>query len=164
MDKKTILDYVTETPGNTNRAVLESMLDSIDEGGNAQSVEEVLIFDGEVNSITLSISNEQFITNPFLSTDDDLKGITFAIILKYTDVIGNFIEYKRICMLKGSVTSSLAGNTAEYNTNNMPYNKPNFLMETTSTSNNTMQSINFNDGIYMVDTSQPIHAVIYRLK
>lgn len=28
MDKNTILNYVTETPGNTNRAVLESMLDS----------------------------------------------------------------------------------------------------------------------------------------
>lgn len=28
MDKNTILDYVTETPGNTNRAVLGSMLDS----------------------------------------------------------------------------------------------------------------------------------------
>ena len=27
MDKDTILDYVTETPGNTNRAVLGSMLD-----------------------------------------------------------------------------------------------------------------------------------------
>lgn len=33
MDKETILDYVTETPGNTNRAVLGSMLDSMS-GGN----------------------------------------------------------------------------------------------------------------------------------
>ena len=29
MDKNDILDYVTETPGNTNRAVLGSMLDSV---------------------------------------------------------------------------------------------------------------------------------------
>ena len=29
MDKNDILDYVTETPGNTNRAVLGSMLDSM---------------------------------------------------------------------------------------------------------------------------------------
>lgn len=29
MDKNTILDYVTETPGNTNRAVLGDMLDSV---------------------------------------------------------------------------------------------------------------------------------------
>ena len=35
MDKNDILDYVTETPGNTNRAVLGSMLDSIGgESGN----------------------------------------------------------------------------------------------------------------------------------
>lgn len=33
MDKDTILDYVTETPGNTNRAVLGSMLDSFASGG-----------------------------------------------------------------------------------------------------------------------------------
>lgn len=32
MDRKTILDYITETPGNTNRAVLKGMLDSIDSG------------------------------------------------------------------------------------------------------------------------------------
>ena len=36
MDKNTILDYVTETPGNTNRAVLGSMLDSIG-GGDSGS-------------------------------------------------------------------------------------------------------------------------------
>ena len=36
MDKDTILDYVTETPGNTNRAVLGSMLDSMGGGGSSQ--------------------------------------------------------------------------------------------------------------------------------
>ena len=38
MDKDTILDYVTETPGNTNRAVLGSMLDSIEGGGSGSNV------------------------------------------------------------------------------------------------------------------------------
>ena len=38
MDKETILNYVTETPGNTNRAVLGSMLDSIDSGGDEMLV------------------------------------------------------------------------------------------------------------------------------
>ena len=38
MDKDTILDYVTETPGNTNRAVLSGMLDSMDSGGNEMLV------------------------------------------------------------------------------------------------------------------------------
>ena len=33
MDKNDILDYVTETPGNTNRAVLGSMLDSVEGAG-----------------------------------------------------------------------------------------------------------------------------------
>ena len=38
MDKDTILDYVTETPGNTNRAVLSGMLDSIEGGGSGSNV------------------------------------------------------------------------------------------------------------------------------
>ena len=37
MDKNDILNYVTETPGNTNRAVLSGMLDSMSGGGAAQS-------------------------------------------------------------------------------------------------------------------------------
>ena len=37
MDKNTILNYVTETPGNTNRAVLGSMLDSMGGSGTTQS-------------------------------------------------------------------------------------------------------------------------------
>lgn len=35
MDKETILDYVTETPGNTNRNVLKSMLNSFSDGGSS---------------------------------------------------------------------------------------------------------------------------------
>lgn len=42
MDKNTILDYVIETPGNTNRAVLESILDEYvsesGEGGELDSL------------------------------------------------------------------------------------------------------------------------------
>ena len=38
MDKDTILDYVIETPGNTNRAVLGSMLDSMGGGGSSSNV------------------------------------------------------------------------------------------------------------------------------
>lgn len=38
MDKNDILDYVTETPGNTNRAVLGSMLDSVNSGSSLPSV------------------------------------------------------------------------------------------------------------------------------
>ena len=45
MDKNDILDYVTETPGNTNRAVLGSMLDSM---GGGESIP--LIVNMSVNS------------------------------------------------------------------------------------------------------------------
>lgn len=38
MDKDTILNYVTETPRNTNRAVLGSMLDSMSSGGDEMLV------------------------------------------------------------------------------------------------------------------------------
>ena len=38
MDKNDILDYVTETPGNTNRAVLGSMLDSFTGGGGTNTL------------------------------------------------------------------------------------------------------------------------------
>lgn len=38
MDKDTILDYVIETPGNTNRAVLGDMLDSFAGGGGGGGV------------------------------------------------------------------------------------------------------------------------------
>ena len=45
MDKDTILNYVTETPGNTNRAVLKSMLDSLDGG-----IEMVTLFDDDIST------------------------------------------------------------------------------------------------------------------
>ena len=38
MDKDTILDYVTETPHNTNRAVLNSMLNQLGGGGGGAYV------------------------------------------------------------------------------------------------------------------------------
>ena len=45
MDKDTILDYVTETPGNTNRAVLGSMLDSIGGGGESGENKVLICFE-----------------------------------------------------------------------------------------------------------------------
>lgn len=39
MTKKEILDYITETPGNTNRAVLNGMLDSFESGDNKEEIE-----------------------------------------------------------------------------------------------------------------------------
>ena len=43
MTKKEILDYVSETPYNTNRAVLSGMLDSISEGGDTITTQAISI-------------------------------------------------------------------------------------------------------------------------
>ena len=39
MTKKEVLDYVMNTPGNTNRAVLSGMLDSFEKGDNKEEIE-----------------------------------------------------------------------------------------------------------------------------
>ena len=49
MDKNQILDYVMDSPGNTNRAVLSGMLDSIGGGDNE---EWTLIYEGDVDMST----------------------------------------------------------------------------------------------------------------
>ena len=53
MDKNDILDYVTETPGNTNRAVLGSMLDSFSGGGGGGA--EPLIVNTEYDDGTYTL-------------------------------------------------------------------------------------------------------------
>ena len=57
MDKNDILNYVTETPGNTNRAVLGSMLDSIGRGGSGVNL----------RTATLTINNS--LNNVYFSFD-----------------------------------------------------------------------------------------------
>ena len=52
MDKDTILNYVTETPGNTNRAVLGSMLDSIGGGGESEMFMVTITPDSNIGSVT----------------------------------------------------------------------------------------------------------------
>ena len=46
MGTQEVVDYVMETPHNTNRAVLESMLDSISGGG----IKMITLFDDDINS------------------------------------------------------------------------------------------------------------------
>jgi len=64
MEKQDIIDYVLRTPGNTNPAVLDGMLNSIDGGG---SEEGVLIYEGDVEmsfrSATLPIPNNSICLN-----------------------------------------------------------------------------------------------------
>lgn len=53
MDKNTILNYITETPGNTNRAVLGDMLDSFAGGGG-----------GDLTTATLTLNGSAYIQAP----------------------------------------------------------------------------------------------------
>ena len=61
MDKDTILDYVTETPGNTNRAVLGSMLDSMGGGGSSSSVIQ-LIFDSHHQQVETNYTGAELLS------------------------------------------------------------------------------------------------------
>ena len=62
MTKKEILDYITETPGNTNRAVLGDMLDSFGggSGGGDNSPYIVDIHYGEKNGRNASLFSKTF--------------------------------------------------------------------------------------------------------
>lgn len=55
MNKEAILDYMTETPGNTNRNVLKSMLNSFSDGSNGITIIEPEIDESE-NLIHLGVS------------------------------------------------------------------------------------------------------------
>ena len=163
MGTQEVVDYVMNSPHNTNRAVLESMLDSISDEGGANSVQETLIFDDIIEDYNdLYINREKFIAEPISSSDYNFGGKTFVTIVMYTDINGNSQSFKHICMLNGTVNSSMAGNVADYITDNMPYNKPTFLMVDNSTHNNTMGAINF-DVPYMADTNKSVHISIYRI-
>ena len=54
MTKEEILNYVSKTPYNTNRAVLSGMLDAITEGEEIEDLEKYL-----VESITITNDNLQ---------------------------------------------------------------------------------------------------------
>ena len=55
MTKDEILDYVTKTPYNTNRAVLSGMLDSISESGETTPTQELLLlsYSENVNQVMI---------------------------------------------------------------------------------------------------------------
>ena len=62
MTKKEILDYITETPGNTNRAVLGDMLDSFGGGSGGSGVagyecveSKATLFDSDVTTSTTPV-------------------------------------------------------------------------------------------------------------
>ena len=63
MTKQGIIDYVTETPSNTNKAVLSTMLDNFDNGDNLPEVsiddngKVLMVVEGEWNAATQDILN-----------------------------------------------------------------------------------------------------------
>ena len=63
MDKNDILNYVTETPGNTNRAVLGSMLDSMSGGNIGFSLPQRIV--PITTEDLLACANENNIVNEF---------------------------------------------------------------------------------------------------
>ena len=90
MDKDTILDYVTETPGNTNRAVLGSMLDSMDGGGSGSNV-VVITFNatGSNDNYTItSASHSVDEVKALVSTNANIyaKLSTYDTVQQMTDV------------------------------------------------------------------------------
>ena len=51
-----IINYVIETPENTNPAVLRSMLEQLDMGGSSMSLIPIILYPGNNNSFTYSMS------------------------------------------------------------------------------------------------------------
>ena len=108
MDKDTILDYVTETPGNTNRAVLGSMLDSIEGGGSGGNV-VVVTFNatGSNDNYTItSASHSVDEVKTLVSTDANIyaKLSIYDTAQQMTDVrISSNIQY---LMYDGMVVES----------------------------------------------------------
>lgn len=87
MDKETILDYVTETPGNTNRNVLKSMLNSFSDGSGSGS--GITIIEPEIdeseNLIYLGVSY------------NDLVEMGYAILkVPYGAGVFNFIPLQEM--------------------------------------------------------------------
>lgn len=123
MDKNDILDYVTETPGNTNRAVLGSMLDSFvgDEGegsGSGLNVAEVTLVGTHGSSFGL-----------YQEYDNDAFPYGYGGIFVYNN---EFITTPEAEEIEGSTTYTLyymgdscvvePSNTYESSTGNVIYN------------------------------------------
>ena len=79
MDKKEILDYVMNTPYNTNRAVLSSMLDQISSSGEDTS--DLSIAEVTVNVTTTNLNRSTTITFNAYNLQDDGIADTWDITI-----------------------------------------------------------------------------------
>ena len=93
MDKNDILDYVTETPGNTNRAVLGDMLDSFADGGSSDfTTAEVAINNGGLNNYLFPCvrsDGENEYALPFYATMGGASETATAILYKGSAILQN---------------------------------------------------------------------------
>ena len=106
MTKKEILDYITETPGNTNRAVLGDMLDSFEGGSGGSSdfsTAEVTIANNTGNrGIQVDI--------PFIkeaSKDQPAHAASGITLEEHRSV--NAILYKGYCIIEVPVIYEITG-------------------------------------------------------
>lgn len=100
MDKETILDYVTETPGNTNRNVLRDMLDNFAKSGGSSDLPAVTSEDnGKVLTVIdgrwdKEISNGVVVFEGIIT---DSESMVVTVSMSYNDVINaNFSILKVI--------------------------------------------------------------------
>ena len=102
MDKNDILDYVTETPGNTNRAVLGDMLDSFAGGGGGSS---------DFSTAKLTLTNPSDYT---LMVPVSIESGGMSASMGFVNSSGTFdvILYKGMAVLvdNNNLTLQLSGN------------------------------------------------------
>ena len=106
MNKKDIIDYVVDTPTNTNSAVLSTMLDSFQEGDNKEEIEltadENKVYTPETGKVYKKVT----VNVPAPASDYSTAQVTLA----YTGggMVNNYISFPTIAndtMQGGTVES-----------------------------------------------------------
>ena len=96
MNKETILDYVTETPGNTNRNVLRGMLDNFSKSGDNSDLPAVTSEDnGKVLTVIdgrwdKEISNGVVVFEGIVT---DSESMVVTVSMSYNDVNQHYYLY-----------------------------------------------------------------------
>lgn len=109
MGTQEVIDYVMNSPHNTNRAVLESMLDSIESGGGAE--EGVLLYEGD-HEISSTATAIYFEAQTSLCLPDGYERSLYKVYF------GDDIQY---CYVSSVGTSSLDGTEMNVYTTKYPY-------------------------------------------
>lgn len=115
MTKQEILDYVMDSPGNTNRAVLSGMLDQMAGGGGGDfSIAKVTIVNNsdiehEING-ALCIEDEKHVSSSGISFPiESNTTITVGVILYKEEAQVHFPTYPTNITLAGDITGDMFG-------------------------------------------------------